>query len=395
MSDLQILIYRDRLLPYSETFIPAQAQNYRTYKSIYVGSSLLPEMSLDFRRDRCVTLDRTVSLAAIWKAIFKLTGYPHPAWIGQLRGCHPGLIHAHFGLDGVLAMPLARRLKIPLVVTFHGYAATLEPDADFKERDPFPWRHYFRNRGKFFRHFYLRRRSQLFETSPYMVAVSEHIRQKVIAQGCPPEKIHVHYIGVNVQKFQSQGATAREETVLFVGRLVEKKGCEYLIEAVADLQQTFPKMKLVVVGDGPLRSRLKGLAAQKLARYEFVGKQPQEVVREWMGRAKVLAVPSVTTAQGETEGLPIVLLEGMAMGLPVVVSRHAGMPEAVVHDRNGLLVEERDVRGLSESIARVLSDSNVWEQFSRAGRSQVEAKFDLRANTAMLERAYGEIVAQA
>ena len=398
MSEPTILIYRDQLLPYSETFIPAQVEHYQHYQGFYVGSSRLPNPPPTFRQDRCLTLDQHHPFPGIWKTAFKLLGYPYPQWLNQFEHLSPQLIHAHFGLDGVLALPLAKSLNLPLMVTFHGYYATTEPEPDFNAQDIFHWRYYLSKRGQFFRQLYFRRRAALFQAVDCVVAVSNHIRQALIRQGCPPEKIHVRYIGVDLQCFQA-GANAgtavdRQSTVLFVGRLVKKKGCEYLVRAIAQVQQTLPETDLVIIGDGPLRQSLENLASTLLRRYRFLGKQTPEAVKQWMARSKVLVAPSVTTERGETEGLPIVILEAMAMGLPVVASRHAGIPEAIQHGENGFLTAERDISGLAQAIADALQNQPLWQQFSLASRQKVEATFNLRTNTQSLEDLYTQSIHQ-
>jgi colanic acid/amylovoran biosynthesis glycosyltransferase len=390
-----IIIYRDQLLPYSETFIPAQVENCKFYQGVYVGSSRLPNLSPHFPQDRCITLDTHRPFPGLWKTLYKLVGYPHPQWLDLLKAHSPHLIHAHFGLDGVLALPLAKYLKIPLIVTFHGYYATTEPDAAFKVQNPLYWLDYINQRGRFFRHLYFRRQQVLFQQATCVIAVSQHIRKSLIQKGCPPSKIQVHYIGVDVEQFQPDSGMVRQPYVLFVGRLVEKKGCEYLIRAMAQVQTQQPEAELVIIGDGPLRRSLETLAAQQLLRYRFEGKQPPNLVKAWMGRSRVLVAPSVTTAQGETEGLPIVVLEAMAMGLPVVGSIHAGIPEAVVSNENGFLVAEQDGDGLSQCILTLLQDQPLWDRFAMAGRQRVETHFNLQTNTRSLEALYTQVLAEA
>ncbi len=177
----------------------------------------------------------------------------------------------------------------------------------------------------------------------------------------------------------------------YVGRLVEKKGVEYLIRAMAQVQADVPGTELVVVGDGPLRSELEGSAVKLLDRYRFLGAQPLPEVRSLMNQALLLATPSVTAHMGDSEGLPTVILEAQAMGLPVVGTFHSGIPEAVVHGETGLLVAERDWEALAECIVRLLEDRDLWQRFSERSRERVHAAFSVHSQMPILEDMYDAV----
>lgn len=176
--------------------------------------------------------------------------------------------------------------------------------------------------------------------------------------------------------------------MLFVGRLAEKKGCKYLIQAMSQVQVVMPDVELVIIGDGPLRVDLENMAAMKLRHYRFLGTQPPQVVKNWMNRALLLAAPSVTAATGDSEGLPIVLIEAQAMGLPVVSSIHSGIPDAILHGQTGFLARERDWKILAEYILFLLNDRSLWQQFSQNGQERVRTQFNLRSQTSILEDIY-------
>ncbi|MDY7015350.1 MAG: glycosyltransferase, partial [Cyanobacteriota bacterium] len=195
-----VLIYRDQLLPYSETFIPAQVESFASYQGFYAGSSYLPETESMLPRKNCLVLDDEKPLPGLWKTAYKLAGVLHPNWVRRIENLSPSLIHAHFGLDGVLALPLARKLNLPLVVTFHGYYATAEIEIGEKK-----WYDYgqdfLKRRGQFFRELYARKREILFREADCVIAVSEFIRSQLLEKGCLSEKIRVCYIGIDLDKF--------------------------------------------------------------------------------------------------------------------------------------------------------------------------------------------------
>ena len=175
---------------------------------------------------------------------------------------------------------------------------------------------------------------------------------------------------------------------MFVGRLVEKKGCSYLLEAMAQVLGKHRNARVVVIGDGPLRATLETSARQLNVPAEFLGPQSAPIVREWMSRARIFCAPSVTAANGDSEGLGMVFAEAQAMGTPVVTFRHGGIPEVVLHEKTGLLAEERNVPELATQLSRLLEGDALWNQLSEQGVAMIRERFDVRRQTSMLEDLY-------
>ncbi|MEO0456010.1 MAG: glycosyltransferase [Cyanobacteria bacterium P01_A01_bin.114] len=380
-----VLIYRDQLIPYSETFIPAQAEALTRYCPQYVGTSRLGNVAQ--LSPEPIILGEIVWPSRFWKVTYKLASYPPRRWLNKLSQYQPGLLHAHFGGDGGFAAALTRQLKIPLVVTCHGYDATWVTS-------PLRGQDLLTQPGSFFRALLLHKRDVAFQSAQQILAVSKFIRDQLVARGCPEHKLRVHYIGIDLTWFCPDQTVAREPIVLFIGRLVEKKGCAYLIQAMAQVQQTNPEATLVVIGDGPLRSQLEALAAQTLKRYQFLGQQPPEQVRHWLNRATLLGGPSIIADSGDAEGLGMVFAEAQAMHVPVVGFATGGIPEVVCHHQTGLLVPEKDVNALTQAILLLWAQPEQRQRFALAGRQHVEQKFDLRRNTQALEEIYDEVMAR-
>lgn len=224
------------------------------------------------------------------------------------------------------------------------------------------------------------------------LAVSKYIKGRLVDVGFPPEKVVVHYNGVDTGLFRPDPETEREPVVLFVGRLVEKKGCEYLVRAMARVQEDVPEAELVAIGTGPLRAQLEELARKTLRRYRFLGALPPEEVRAWMGRSSVLSVPSVTASTGDAEGFGLVFAEAQAMGLPVASFDGGPIPEVVAHGETGFLAPERNWEVLAGYISRVLRDENLRRQMGERGVDRVREKFDLRERTSALEEIYASVL---
>lgn len=371
-----ILIYRSTLLALSETFVLSQPEALEQFTPYFVGFTRVDGLRLPERRLHLI--GEVGALGSTQRMMYKLFGVA-PGLARHLRSLNPVLIHAHFGVDSVQALWLARRLRIPLVITFHGYDATMKEQ--YARKYSYDYRRYLRWRPV------IQKEGSLF------VAVSEFVRSRLIAQGFPPEKIVVHYVGIDTELFTPDLSLSRDPIVLFAGRLVDSKGCGYLIQAMEKVQRQIPDARLVVLGDGPLRRDLEQMAAQRLCNYSFLGAQSQSEVRQWMNRARVFSVPSFTTHWGTSEGFGLVFTEAQAMGLPVASFATGGIPEAVAHGVTGLLAKERDVDGLADNISRLLKDEILWLQFSGAARARVRDHFNLRDQTARLEEMYGRLLA--
>lgn len=367
-----VLIFRKDLLPISETFIAAQAGALRSFRPRYTG--LVPAAkSLPLDQDS-ILLAQTRSRRSLAEAyLYNLMGIA-PGFHRKARLARPALIHAHFALDGSTALPLAGALGIPLLVTLHGYDVTIADK--YLGKSP---------AGKL----YLRRRQKLWERASLFLCVSEFIRSKALEAGFPAEKLRVHFIGIDRESFRP-AEERPEKLVLFVGRLVAKKGCIHLLHAMRQVQDEEPSARLLIVGDGPLRALLEKSARELRLQAEFLGSQPSSVVRESIRRASLLCIPSITAPDGGGEGLGMVILEAQAMGRPVVGFRNGGIPEAIKDGVTGLLAPAGDEASLAQHILRYLQDAAFWEHSSRQGIRWIAERFDLERQTRELEAIYRE-----
>lgn len=370
-SGTPIIIYRDGLLAYSETFVRDQAEGLERFVPYYAGSRRVE--GLDLPEDRTVVVNGGGPSGKAAEVLYKLSAVA-PGFYRRVGRIGPALVHAHFGPDGVSAMPLARRLGVPLLTTFHGFDATMT--------DEHARRSFYRHRA------YLKGRERLQREGRLFLAVSEYIKGRLVDAGFPREKVVVHYNGVDTELFRPDPGIEREPMVLFVGRLVEKKGCEYLVRAMVRVQETVPEAELVVIGTGPLRAGLEDFAAKTLRRHRFLGALPPGEVRSWMGRASLLSVPSVTASTGDAEGFGLVFAEAQAMGLPVASFDGGPIPEVVAHGETGFLAPERDWEGLAGYVVRLLEDGDLRRSMGERGVERVRQMFDLSERTRVLEGIY-------
>jgi colanic acid/amylovoran biosynthesis glycosyltransferase len=371
-----VLIYRNELLPLSETFIRQQAAALTRFNPVFVGL-LKCEKGLPLQTS--VILSQDSSFASRLRGlVYKATGYA-PSFYAQAKRVGAKLLHAHFAMDGANALPLAKSLQVPMIVTLHGNDVTASD-----------YRHWLAVRGQIYR----ATRKKMWRNAPLFLCDSDFLRRKAIEIGFPEEKLRVHYIGIDLAYFQPLELPTARNSVLFVARLVEKKGCSYLIRAMQDVQNRFPDAQLMVIGDGPERPSLESQARAVGIKYEFRGAQPSSVIRQALGAARVFCVPSVTAKSGDSEGLGIVFAEAQAMGVPVVSFAHGGIPEVVCHGSTGLLAPERDHQMLAQHILRFLADEEFWRDCSRRASVWISKQFDLRKQTSQLETLYEKVIAE-
>jgi glycosyltransferase involved in cell wall biosynthesis len=379
----KVLVYRSSVLPLSETFIKEQMLAYRRWRGTLVGMRRVAAgLSLDglnvllLRSDRAGLFERIY-----WKANRMMGTVPLHAR-KRLRHEGASILHVHFGPDALEAWPLAQALDVPMLVTLHGY--DINTKREWWEAG---------HAGQAMRNYPARLKELGQQPRVRFIAVSDAIRRRAVSYGIPENKISVRYMGVDPGKFATSGRpiTERGPRVLFVGRLVEKKGCEYLIRAFARVQQIVPDALLVIVGDGHLREQLRLLAQQVNVRALFRAALSSNEVRQELGLARVFCAPSTTAANGDAEGLPIVLLEAQASGVPVVTSIHSGAPEAIRDGVTGFLCKERDVDSLAEKLIVLLRDDRPAHAMSVAAAQWVSQAFDIHSCTSALESHYDEL----
>jgi colanic acid/amylovoran biosynthesis glycosyltransferase len=292
-----------------------------------------------------------------------------------LKSVEATLIHAHFAEGGPPALFLSKRLNLPLILHLHG-GAELMTDANL--------------RSKWYEWPFLAHRRSLWKRASAFLCVSEYVRSRALQAGFPAEKTHVHLNGLDCKTFTPNISLTEKDPdlVLFVGRLIPYKGCDYLIRAMQLVQRDRPESRLVLIGDGGSRGDLEQLAGTLGVKCAFLGERKPPEVRSWLEKARVFCAPSVTLQLGHSEAFGVVFLEAQAMGVPVVSFRHGGIPETMREGVTGLLAQEWDVKGLAEHMLKYLGDDKFWSHSREEGMRWVRGNFDNRVQTAKLEAIY-------
>jgi glycosyltransferase involved in cell wall biosynthesis len=283
-------------------------------------------------------------------------------------------LHAHFATSpAIVARIAAGFARVPFTFTAHA-KDIFHDDVDAAE---------------------LRERQR---SAAAVITVSD-FNEKYLKAGDPSssDRIVRIYNGLNLEEFSFSTPRERPKRIIAVGRLVEKKGFTYLLDACAVLARSGSAFDCVIVGTGPLeddlRRRISELGLE--GSVELVGPQPQGVVRNMLRGAAVMVAPCIVGADGNRDGLPTTLLEAMALGTPCISTDVTGIPEILHHEQTGLLVAQRDPAGLAKAIHNLLTSAQSRVRMARAARSLIESHFDVTKNAARQREVFAASIRDA
>ena len=366
----RVAVFSARFLPYSETFVYDELRAHRRYEAhVFCGRRLHAERFPY----------QPVFSGGRWLEYTRLS----PALDQRLADGGYALAHAHFGGGGIYALPFARRHRLPLVVTFHGYDVPLLGSGERLYPRYWPYALFA---------------PAVAREMTLGLCASIELLELLRELGVPADRLRLHTLGIDVDRFvpgpraDDGGA---EPLVVMVGRFVPKKGHVYGIRAFAAARRRLGRGRLVLVGDGALRARLEVAAREEdvAAHVTFAGALPHDRIAALLGTAEALLAPSVTTVDGDRESGTLVVKEASAAGAIPIVTWHGGHPEIVEEGRTGFLVPERRVEALAARLEQVLGDAALRARLRAAARAKMLAEYDNRARVAALEQAYDDAVA--
>jgi colanic acid/amylovoran biosynthesis glycosyltransferase len=289
------------------------------------------------------------------------------------------IIHCHFamiGVEGVLLREIGA-IEGKILTSFHGADVNSHPKL------------YGQN-------FY----KPLFEKGDWFTSNTSFTAETAIKLGCPGEKISIHpeALDISLYSFEPRYLNPDESVkIITVARLVEKKGIEYAIAAVAKVLKTHPNIIYKIVGEGYLREPLEKLIAELdvADKVHLLGWMTQDEVRKLYADSHIFILSSVTAADGDKEGQGLVLQEAQAMGLPVLSTLHNGIPDGVLDGKSGFLVPEKDAGALAEKLTYLIENPEIVPKMGQAGRKFVEERYDVNKLNDRLVEIYEHLLAQS
>ena len=264
---------------------------------------------------------------------------------------------AEFGPTATLIMEACRKVGVPLIAHFHGFDAYRQRTLDT----------------------YGRRYRELFEMAAAIIGVSRDMQTQLQSLGAPVEKLHYNSCGVDPSAFSGADPLHSPPVFVAVGRFVNKKAPQLTLLAFNKVLEEVPDARLVMIGDGPLWEacyqirRSLGLARA----VELSGPKSHHEVAQAMEQARAFVQHSIRTQDGDSEGTPVAVLEAGASGLPVIATRHAGIKDAVIDQKTGLLVEEGDINAMAEQMVRLARDAQLAATLGKAGREWISTEYSM------------------
>jgi colanic acid/amylovoran biosynthesis glycosyltransferase len=296
-----------------------------------------------------------------------------PFFLNALANQHYDVVHGHFGPNGLVAAYLKESgIAESCVTTFYG-----------SDINSYPRRH---GRDVY---------EPAFRASDRIIAISGFIRDRLLEYGCPAEKVRVVPIGFKVSEFpyfERKPANAGTVVMSTVARLVEKKGHEWALRALAQVRHDLPGLRYLIGGEGPKEEELRRLVAELGLGdvVQFLGLLDANEVLDVYRRSDFFVLPSVTAADGDMEGQGLVLQEAQATGLPVIATLHDGFPEGVVDGETGFLVPERDPGAIAQRVAALATDAPLRLRMGAAARKFVEKKYEIADISRQIVETYNE-----
>ena len=353
----------------TETFIVNQIDSIRNFKVIVATTK-----KTNYLNCNCdiVTSESTNSY---FKGKY-LTKKMRKELFDKLKSHKIDLIHTHYLVDAAFFTKFTKMFKVPKICSVYGYDVSSFPNKYF-------------GLGKY----YIKR---IFDEYDVFLAMSMDMKNDLLRLGCPEKKIKIHYQGIDIHKYKIHNRDygfKKITNILQIGTVESKKGQNIVLESLYILLNELNIGTFVyhVVGNGNIdsfRNKIDELKLKdKIKLYGYINHKSFEYLNI-LKQADIYVHPSITSINGEKEGIPTSIIEAMASGLPVLSTYHAGIPYIIENDKDGLLVNEKDIKGLANALNRLILDFELREKLGKAAQRKAAEQLSLEKGTRELEGIY-------
>ncbi|MCC1484912.1 glycosyltransferase [Winogradskyella immobilis] len=347
--------------PYSETFIQAHKNYLKGEVFYYYGAK---------GRLQLEGSNRLVSKSKLWRFRFirKLNKYPfsyikEQSVLTSLKKNDIDVVLVEYGSHAYNLLSLLKASGLPVVVHFHGYDASVELVIE-----------------------QCNQYKEVFSLATKVIAVSRKMKQMLLELGCPSEKLIYNVYGPQPE-FEKVQVNFSKKQFIGIGRFTDKKAPYYTIMAFKDVVSKHPDATLLLAGDGILLNMCQNLVKHYglEKQVQFLGVITPERYREILSESLAFIQHSITAANGDMEGTPVAVLEASISGLPVIATKHAGIPDVIVHGETGLLCEEHDVGMMSMNMLKLLDSADYAKQLGTAGKAHILASYNMKRHIQVLQ----------
>ncbi|WLP87112.1 glycosyltransferase [Corynebacterium stationis] len=361
------VIWKDDWLSQSETFVRDQMNSLEKWDFLKIGFHRTPQplVEPDYTPYKAGFMGRALRLAG-GTALFE------KEYLKHIRESDATFIHAHFLSGGMNSISLSEKAGLPLITTLHNPRFSFE-----RSRVPSSARALLTRRFR-----------ALSTCGEKFLAVSNHVAEAAVQAGLPEDRIEVLPVGTHLVPLESN---VEPQGIIFVGRLIEMKGVRDLLHAVAFLPDSLRDVPITIVGDGPLRGELEEFAREKKLNVVFAGWLPSSAIPQLLAASQIFCAPSKTDNFGAQEGFGMVYLEAALQQLPCVAYSSGGVSDAIADGETGILVAEGEILELAKALEQLLRDSATRRKMGQRGRIRVETDFNLKFQSAKLEKIYLDI----
>lgn len=363
--DFNLCIIKPNASVYSETFIQNHIDNLAGNIFVLYGGSFPV-----YKQDGSYLIQSKINLLIylFQKRIFKKSNIKvrNSALVNYLKTNNIHVVLAEYGMVGAAVCKSCKAANIPLIIHFHGADAHHMPTVD---KLKFSYK-------------------IAFDYASAIVCVSTYMYDALLKLGAPPEKLFLNPYGVDLTKFEIRQPELNPPVLFFAGRFVAKKAPQVLLQAFSIVKKEIKNAKLIMAGDGPLLAECKALAVSLglTDEVEFPGVYSHVEVIEKLKRVRAFVQHSVTAVNGDSEGTPNSILEASACGLPVISTKHAGINEAVLNEKTGLLSHEFDIDAFANNMLRILKDPKLASDLGKMGAKHIKENYELHYRISVLNQ---------